>query len=1768
MNEIETVPGTSADSTEDARGRLAQVFEYLKALHEHRNPAVRRVRDYGWTLALRDLPAHESILRGWLEGEAPYDVPGAVEPDGEEASDAFILRVKRPALSSAPARPAELSGWIEGDWRDPDASLTLGALEPLPLAPEAATDDEAALRLERVRKREAEHRERGQHFARWLGDVWKPWAEAERPARQAMRIFDSLYDLYGRLQREAERVEIVVGDGMLVWRQPAGGIHHPLLLQRLQLQFDPDVPQFTLTETDQPAEFYAALGQAVPNLDSGVLIECREELERSPVHPLAGRAVDEYLRRVVNRLSPSEGAFLGEGRITAETDAPRIARDPYVFLRSRAQGYGLAIERVLEDLRASAELPHPILGAVGIEAPQPPPGNGGDGGGGSGGAGEEESANVLLSKSANAEQVRIAERLEAQWSVLVQGPPGTGKTHTIANLLGHLLAQGKSVLVTSHTTKALRVLRHQVVEALQPLCVSVLDSDAASRQELEDSVRTIVERLGTSGADQMREEGERLAQERLQILNELRGTRAALIEARSDEYRAIVIDGGEHQPSAAARLVRAEAEAHGWIPAPVTLGAPLPLSNDEIAELYRTNRSVTPADEAELGFELPDPESLPVPIDFERLLEEISALEATDLALRSELWEASATTDLARVQPLHERLRQAVGGLDTAEEWKLEVIAAGASKQPADRASWEELVREIEALVASAAAARELIFRHGPALATDEPLEEQLRTFAEIRTHMQAGGSLGGVSLLFRPGWKRVIQASSVFGQRPSEVEHFEALEQLATLTRKRNRLRARWDLQMTPLGAPAGVDLGEEVERVAERFISSIRRSLGWRATEWAPIEAELVELGFRWSALLAEQPPRLDRHGDVLRLRDAVHAWLPAILTSRIAALLHDQLVQRLHDVRRELDRFQPSEVVDRLRTAVGAPNPVDYANSYARLVELRSRSSDLRRRRELIGRLAPVAQGWADALQQRAAPHDSGSAPGDARRGWLWRQLHDELERRGRVSLETLQTKRTLASARLRTVTAQLIDRRAWEAQVRRTTLRQQQALMGYRGVVRKIGKGTGLRAPRLKQEAQRLMAECRGAVPVWIMPLARVADTFDPRTTRFDVVIIDEASQCDMLGLIAVYLGRKVIVVGDDEQVSPDAVGQRVEEVERLISVHLKGVPNSMLYDGQRSIYDLANESFGSPIRLVEHFRCVPEIIQFSNHLSYGGTIRPLRDASGIKLLPHTVAHRVDGAFMDGRTKTNREEAEAIVSLVAASIEQPEYADKTFGVISMLGDQQALLVEQLLHSALTPQQYAHHRLLCGNASQFQGDERDVMFLSLVHGPPDQGLLRIVNEGPLDATKKRYNVAASRARDQMWVVHSMDPGVHLKPEDLRLRLIEHARNPVGADVRIGYGAAQAESPFEEEVQRILIPAGYDVVPQWRVGGYRIDMVVQGNGRRLAIECDGDRFHPPEQLEQDMARQALLERLGWTFVRIRGSRFFRTPDEAMEPVFARLREMGIDPSFSAGESGSQAPVSDLLERVRRRAAALRREWTAGSDVDAERVGPPSAAVGDEPEFSELSATAPALEPSDETAAEGDESSTRPNGVPQRSLAGDPASEVRLTLAPYVQAACPFGEPAPERLQSDMDVLRTLFHVAQAEAPVHVEVVIRQTSGFFGAQRVSRQLRERLMAGLTRLERAGRIVVRNGFVWLPEQDPSTIAARGVSPDGYARAIETVPTEEIGAAARLARTQEPGLSANDLIASLVHAFGFAETGTSGHSALATVLAERVDEARG
>ncbi len=586
-----------------------------------------------------------------------------------------------------------------------------------------------------------------------------------------------------------------------------------------------------------------------------------------------------------------------------------------------------------------------------------------------------------------------------------------------------------------------------------------------------------------------------------------------------------------------------------------------------------------------------------------------------------------------------------------------------------------------------------------------------------------------------------------------------------------------------------------------------------------------------------------------------------------------------------------------------------------------------------KNILNKLSPIAFEWAEAIRNRVGIHGNTVMPSDLDDAWKWKQYYGIIEEITKEPFAELQEKSLFLSKEYRNITAKYAEKCAWYDLLTKTErdIDMKQALVGWKQTVKKIGKGTGKNAPMYRAKSRELMVKCQNAVPAWIMPIGKALESLNPKENKFDVVIIDEASQSDVSSLSILYMGRKLVIVGDDKQVSPMAVGIDIDRINNLKDMYITGkIPNAHLYDAKTSIYDIAATTF-QPLMLREHFRCVPEIIGFSNKLSYDFKIKPLRDGSKNLLKPAVVNYRVENGERIG--KTNPNEAKTIVALMQACMEQPEYENKTFGVISLLGDEQVKKLQEEIYKNIDAKECSKRHILCGNASNFQGDERDVIFLSLVDCANGNGPLAKREYGADDSYRKRYNVATSRAKDQLWVVNSIDPSNDLKPGDIRKELIDYSLNPYAITHLQDQIEERSESPFESAVAKYLAARNYHLVQQWKVGSYRLDMVVVCGDKKVAIECDGERYHSGEaKIREDMERQTILERLGWNFIRIRGSEYYRNPDSTMERVVSELSRLSIAPEMYTDFEKNQNYETELLTRIKRRA----HEILSGMEKDA----------------------------------------------------------------------------------------------------------------------------------------------------------------------------------------------------------------------------------------
>ncbi|MEZ4504448.1 MAG: AAA domain-containing protein [Thermomicrobiales bacterium] len=1102
---------------------------------------------------------------------------------------------------------------------------------------------------------------------------------------------------------------------------------------------------------------------------------------------------------------------------------------------------------------------------------------------------------------ANEEQLEIIDRLERRNAVLVQGPPGTGKSHTIANLISHLLATGQRVLVTSHTPRALRVLREKIPSDIQSLCVSLVGTDRTAIEEVEASVLGITQRFDQyDRRKQLQEIGELEHQLDSQrkgnavVAGELRALRE-----RATFHHVLGFDGYEGTAQRIAERLSIEEERFGWIPGAFTPELEPPLTDREAENLLRIIRHLTPARRAFLESLTITSEDVPYPEEFgEFVTRERLARQASDAHI--EFLSSPYFPRISRMDRLQRaelgsqvfRLRQQFMELrkhssSTADKL-FEALDAGnyrlLKQLHTDSSDTVQQVGNFASVM------------HCVVIGLDHlDRATVLRDATALLAHLRDGGGKG------LPGMRPKVVKDTEYLTRSVFVDGMPCRDE-STLGRLLSWLNTRQMLD-------AICRRWEQFERVESATVarqsdelSQLTDALGTVLFIWDGVDALFRDAGISASSSTVTWETDWQLQ-EIARLLEAVEA--EEIAKQATAAL--DLAVSSV------TSRPCAHPLVAEFVAAIEDRSIEGYRDCFSSLVQCDEDRLQVDLRDLLFDRLQASAPDLLELLVTTCDDPVWETRFSEFQRAWAYARANAWMERFEQPGRLTKLLKHLDAGhARERMLVQQLSAELAWFHFFDRMTQSQSQHLRAWALAVRKIGKGTGKYAAAHRQNAREHMEHCRPAIPAWIMPIYRVTETLRPNVDTFDVVIVDEASQSGPEALFLQYIAKKIVIVGDDKQISPTSFTDQ-EAVDLLRKRNIDDLPHSETLGVNNSFFDQAVIRYSGRVQLREHFRCMPEIIQFSNNLAYSNSpLIPLRQYGVDRLEPVLTTYVAEGyeSTTIGTRDTNPAEAEAIVQQIIACCADSRYDNRTMGVISLLGNRQQELIGKRLLELLGPEEIQRRRLDSGGPYDFQGDERDVIFLSLVISPTPRGG-RPKPAQTSEVAKRSFNVAASRARDQLWLFHSVTLNDLLNPDDVRRKLLEYCLHPHVESAEFEFPSvadselvAPFESLFEQQVYLRIRARGFRVLPQVKVGGYRIDLVVEGLRGRLAVECDGDQWHGPERYDYDMGRQRQLERAGWTFWRVSGSDFYRNPEQSLSELWEVLDRLGIHPNARSAPS------------------------------------------------------------------------------------------------------------------------------------------------------------------------------------------------------------------------------------------------------------------------
>jgi very-short-patch-repair endonuclease len=1463
-----------------------------------------------------DVATHQGGFLAWQHDLA--GLPG-IHFDLADASGEIWMEIERLRPTKPPVPPAALVPWVL--LKDQPAAEP-GHRESLP-NPETP---EKPLVFEEIPSLVSA-------FETYVKGPWQKWAETEKPRRTSIGIYDKLFNLLQTVETEGAEtaIELVWGIGVAVWNKGAQRVRYPLVSRLVEI--DPisadmslrvrprEVPP--LLETD----IYVALDNpGLPTFERAA----RAILENPDISvtPFDEASSEQLLSGAAGTLDRQARYWPREpdyepGKIPPPSEALTVTNVWVVF--ARRKGTNFLIEDIRR-LRAAVEagpvpegapkiLVEDPVGAVperksrswrGLSSTEVAASWSGSQSENSENTGRP-SGELYFPKPFNAEQIQIIERFEHADGIVVQGPPGTGKSHTIANVICHYLAEGKRVLVTSKGESALAVLRDHLPAPVRGMTVSLLTSEREGLKQLEQSVLKITTEITNLNKAQVRSEIDRCRS----TIDQLHDRIGAIDRELTDwAHRNInpapsALDG--LRPAALAQYVLESQQAYSWFPDRLDGRAEHEITfATDLVDQLREARLQVGKDLVYLRSKLPTIGDLPSVTQIGDVHRSLLALDAV-----------SGVIDEKKIP----RFRMiTISHLEAASNLRTLLLEAVRVRRSLSEGWKEWLRRQYEADTAAASVFSvltqiadeldtllEVRRQHfGSAVRWENEWDSDEELFRAIK-NSAAGKSPFGLNPFGKTTARERYQGVELNGKKPTGLEDWGWIESHVTLRRQTRTVVYRWNSLCAECPVPNLPEEPMEALRASEELRTQMRDAKRWVKDLAPAVARQLQSIFIDVNADgFPDDPARMESLAEAIEIRLSRHRLQSATEEKRrLRELFKGESLELFNQAIGFIDHFLGKPQYD-VETVEKAWQTI--LDQIEQLQGLRPHFAIIQEATNAI-RAAGVPQ-WAKRLVSEPALADSFDwTPPDWAAAWKWsRQFGYLLGIDGRGRMQTLAAQRNDLGRDLSAAYAHLVEQLTWLKL--RETLDQDRGLMSalqqYLAAIRSIGKGTGIRAERFRKDARRAMTNANRAIRCWIMPHWRVSESLPSELALFDLVIVDEASQSDLWALPALLRAKKLLIVGDNKQVSPAAIGVREVDVRQLYARFLRTLPFGDVLSPEKSIYDLASVMFaGDLVRLREHFRCVEPIIEFSNRLCYNGEIRCLRLASASeRIIPPLVDVLVKDGVRDSRsTKINRPEAQAIVDEIKALTLNPVFAKRTIGVVSLLGNEQSRYIFELLVAQIGEEKIVQHQIRCGDAMTFQGREADIVFISMV---ADVNSLTALSS---EMYEQRFNVAVSRARDRLYLYRSFCRE-NVKDNDLRARLLDHFAAPLRRDPE-KKGRDRCESDFERAVFDRLTSAGYRLTPQVPAAAYRIDLVVEGHsGRRLAIECDGDQYHTPEMWLHDLSRQRTLERVGWTFWRCWGSSFLRDPDACMTDLFGLLNTLGIEPI-----GGLEVDFTDIVE-------------------------------------------------------------------------------------------------------------------------------------------------------------------------------------------------------------------------------------------------------------
>lgn len=1281
-----------------------------------------------------------------------------------------------------------------------------------------------------------------------IKDDW--WISIDK---ESNKEYNFIFDLYQNIEKE-DKIEVLFGAGMLKWKVGNEEIYHPLFTTGVTLNYNIEDSKFYIKLEDK-INLDIHFLQGIPINNYNNLLDIKDKIKMQKINPLDYESMELYFDKILDSLYKKEV-------VNSNLEEPTIIKDKFIIVRkSDTNIWKEDIKKIICELDNGIEIPKSIQALTTEERLYEDKSTIKEW--------EDTGKELLFPLPINGEQEEIVRKVSREFGVVVQGPPGTGKSHTIANLICHLLAHGKRVLVTSERGKALKVLMDKIPEEIRALCVSLNGSDTKSIKELETSVRKIVDNLALNPRI--------LSEELMKLKQELEVCKAnqkeyfeRLIDINKKDNMNINYCGETFKIIDIAIWIKENEKEFSWIEDDISLSNKSPISEKEFEKLIEYKETIS-MDELERIREIGV------------LLDKIPSYDELDYAIRKFLrlkdkyqfnldkvhgWSIYSGEGFQynKVKEVIEEGRELIEDLDKLKLLKVmddyfysDILKASISSMILN---WQKYIKRLSVI-------KKELNSHNISIPKDIELYKFKNDFNKVYEEIAKKNKVRKSFLFFNKDCLYIMNECFVDYKPIDSIEAAIIIKlYLEQKTIEENAI-SLWNNTMNMYNELFIKENSVNNILVIENYMKNIKSIVNWNDRIKLSINKYLGDIKYPRNLKWTEKNT-LIYFEECINSIEEINQYRQAKTYLKTITMFLSQ--------KREFKNMV---------TAIDKLDVCELKQCYEELENLNILKRKIAEINIVSNKLKITCPKTYNKIQMGEYKYFK-----NWNRAWRWKKwdclLKNIIEENEEKTEELLEYEKN----REREIIKKIIYKKVWYNQIMKVSEEEKRSLISWLSAVKRIGKGKGKYTDKYVKLAQEEMQKCKNSIPIWIMPVDNVIENINVSDSKFDVIICDESSQSNIFSLCVLMRGKKAIIVGDEQQISPQAIGVNFEEVSKLRNIYMKNIPHGEWFDLQTSLYDTALRVFPDRIILKEHFRSVPEIIGFSNKLCYFNEIKILRHAKRTeRLLMPIKSIKVANGEKDEKRSINKEEAICIANKIYECCKDKRYNGMTMGVISLLGESQGEHIQELLKEKIGIQEMIKRKIICGDAYSFQGDERDVMFLSMVIGNNIK-FASLTKEDDI----KRFNVAASRAKNQMWIFHSIDLK-DLNKDCVRYELLEYCINYKkynGNNNKLEY---MVKGSLQKEIYNIINNKGYDIYPSSDICGFKVDFIVEGTNNKVAIKCRnyGNEKKNIKEIREEYKLELKLKNMGWNILKIRDLDFYRNPERVILDLSLKLNPLGI---------------------------------------------------------------------------------------------------------------------------------------------------------------------------------------------------------------------------------------------------------------------------------